>query len=62
MVTDAQVRVLRSKRMQGHTIETAAAAAGMSERSAQTWKDGPMPSATTTPRTWRTRVDPFAAV
>lgn len=48
--------------MQGHTIETAAAAAGMSERSAQTWKDGPMPSATTTPRTWRTRVDPFAAV
>ncbi len=48
--------------MQGHTIETAAAAAGMSERSAQTWKDGPMPSATITPRTWRTRADPFAAV
>lgn len=48
--------------MQGQTIETAAAAAGMSERSAQTWKDGPMPSATITPRTWRTRVDPFAAV
>ena len=48
--------------MQGQTIETAAAAAGMSERSARTWKDGPMPSATITPRTWRTRVDPFAAV
>lgn len=48
--------------MQGQTIETAAAAAGMSERSARTWQDGPMPSATITPRTWRTRVDPFAAV
>ncbi len=48
--------------MQGQTIETAAAAAGMSERSARTWKDGPMPSATITTRTWRTRADPFAAV
>src|SRR3954451_7991845 len=62
MVTDRQVRVLRSKRMHGHTIETAAAAAGMSERSARTWQDGPMPSATITPRTWRTRADPFAAL
>jgi hypothetical protein len=34
----------------------------MSERSARTWQDGPMPSATTTTRTWRTRADPFAAV
>lgn len=48
--------------MQGHTLEAAAAAAGMSERSAGTWQDGPMPSATTTARTWRTRTDPFAAV
>lgn len=48
--------------MQGHTLEAAAAAAGMSERSAGTWQDGPMPSATTTARTWRTRPDPFAAV
>lgn len=48
--------------MQGHTLEAAAAAAGMSERSARTWKVGPMPSATTTPRTWRTRADPFAGV
>lgn len=32
--------------MQGQTLEAAAAAAGMSERSASTWQDGPMPSAT----------------
>jgi hypothetical protein len=48
--------------MQGQTLEAAAAAAGMSERSARTWQDGPMPSATTTTRAWRTRADPFAAV
>jgi transposase len=48
--------------MQGQTLEAAAAAAGMSERSARTWQDGPMPSATITARTWRTRTDPFAAV
>jgi hypothetical protein len=48
--------------MQGQTLEAAAAAAGMSERSARTWQDGPMPSATDTARTWRTRADPFAAV
>jgi hypothetical protein len=48
--------------MQGQTLEAAAAAAGMSERTARTWQDGPMPSATKTERTWRTRMDPFAAV
>jgi hypothetical protein len=37
MVTDAQVRVLRRKRMEGKTQETAAAAAGMSVRSASKW-------------------------
>jgi hypothetical protein len=48
--------------MQGQTLEAAAAAAGMSERSARTWQDGPMPSAVATARTWRTRADPFAEV
>ncbi len=48
--------------MQGQTLEAAAAAAAMSERSARTWQDGAMPSATKTTRTWRTRPDPFAAV
>lgn len=62
MVTDAQVRVLRRKRMEGKTQEGAAAAAGMSVRSARTWEHGLLPSQTTGPRTWRTRADPFATV
>ncbi|WP_437732695.1 IS21 family transposase [Sorangium sp. So ce1335] len=62
MVSDRQVRVLRKKRMEGKTLETAAAAAGMSERTARTWQRGPLPSETKQPRTWRTRPDPFAEV
>jgi hypothetical protein len=48
--------------MDGKTLEAAGAAAGMSERSARTWKDGPMPSERVRIRDWRTRPDPFAAV
>jgi len=59
MVTDAQVRVVRRKRMEGKTQEVAAAAAGMSVRSARTWARGSLPSHAKGPRTWRTRVDPF---
>jgi len=44
------------------TIEAAAAAAGMSERTARTWKSGPMPSQTKKSRAWRTRKDPFEDV
>jgi Mu transposase, C-terminal domain len=62
MVTDRQVRLLRSKRMEGKTLEVAAAAAGMSERTARAWQRGAMPSATKKERTWRTRPDPFAEV
>lgn len=62
MVTDAQVRLLRKKMAEGKTIAAAAAAAGMSERSAYTWKQGPLPSEAKEPRTWRTRPDPFASV
>ena len=62
MVTDAQVRLLRQKRMENKTQEAAAAAAGMSVRSARKWQDGPLPSETKRPRGWRTRPDPFAAV
>jgi len=47
---------------EGKTIEAAAAAAGMSERSAYTWKAGPLPSETKQERAWRTRKDPFEAV
>lgn len=48
--------------MQGKTQEAAAAAAGMSERTARKWQDGPLPSETKESRTWRTRPDPFAGV
>jgi hypothetical protein len=62
MVTDRQVRRLREQRMTGKTLAAAAAAAGMSERTARTWQTGPLPSATDRARTWRTRADPFASV
>jgi hypothetical protein len=62
VVTDSQVRLLRRKRMQGKTQVAAAAAAGMSERTARKWKDGLLPSDKQIPRHWRTRQDPFAGV
>ena len=62
MLTDAQVRLMRLRRMEGKTQQAAAAAAGMSERSARTWEEGPLPCETKKPRTWRTRVDPFVEV
>ena len=42
------------------TQEAAAAAAGMSQRTARTWQQGALPSQKKQERTWRTRVDPFA--
>ena len=62
MVTDAQVWRLREKRMSGKTLAAAAAAAGMSERTARAWQSGALPSTAKAPRTWRTREDPFAGV
>lgn len=62
MVSDRQVRLLRKKRMEKTTLEAAAAAAGMSERTARAWQRGPLPSETKEPRGWRTRPDPFVKV
>jgi hypothetical protein len=62
MLTDAQVRLMRLKRMDGKGQKAAAAAAGMSERSARTWQEGALPSATRITRDWRTRRDPFGDV
>lgn len=63
MVTDEQVRLLRRRRMEGKTQETAAAAAGMSVRTARKWERGPLPSEVKAKRrSWRTRPDPFAKV
>jgi len=62
MVTDRQVQLLRLKLAENKTIEAAAAAAGMSARSAHTWKTGALPSQAKRPRHWRTREDVFAGV
>jgi len=48
--------------MKGQTQKAAAAAAGMSERSARTWETGPLPSEEKEARWWRTRKDPFAEI
>ena len=48
--------------MERKTLESAAASAGMSERTARAWQSGPLPSETKAPRAWRTRPDPFAGV
>ena len=48
--------------MEGKTLESAAAAADMSERTGRTWKEGLLPSQTKTRREWRTRPDPFTAI
>lgn len=50
MVTDKQVRLLRKRRMKDKTLEAAATAAGMTEKTARKWQQGPLPSATKTPR------------
>ena len=62
MVTDQQVRRLRQKIMEGKTQEAAAAASGMSVRTARTWQRGALPSEKKGKRAWRTRPDPFAEV
>jgi len=62
MVTDAQVRVLRRRLMEGKTQEAAAAGAGMSVRSARQWQTGPYPSQARERHGWRTRPDPFREV
>ena len=62
MVSDRQVRKLSKKLAEGKTVLAAADAAGMSEKSAHAWKQGPLPSEVRSnrERKWRTREDPFA--
>ena len=63
MVTDEQVRLLMSLISRGIPRVTAAAKAGMSERTAAKYaRRGSAPSATKVAHTWRTRPDPFAEV
>ncbi|MEJ2239160.1 MAG: IS21 family transposase [Gemmatimonadales bacterium] len=63
MTTDQQVRLLMSLLKEGKRLATAAAKAGMSEPTARKYRNlKKLPSELRSPRTWRTREDPFAEV
>jgi len=63
MVTDEQVRLLMSLISRGIPRVTAAAKAGMSERTAAKYaRSGGAPSVAKVAHTWRTRPDPFVEV
>ena len=63
MVTDGQVRRLLRQLNSGVPLAAAARRAGMTDKTARHYRDEPaLPSRRTIPRTYRTRVDPFAAV
>lgn len=48
--------------MEGKSQAVSAAMSGMSVRSARSWEEGSLPSATKAPRLWRTRADQFEEV
>ena len=62
MIKDRQAGPLRQKVMAGKTRETAAAMAGICERSVRKRRSGPSPSETKQQRWWRTRPDPLDGV
>jgi len=63
VVTDQQVRLLMKLSKTEKTLSTAAAKAGMDEKTARKYRQlGKLPSECGKPHTWRTRKDPFAKV
>lgn len=62
MITDQQVARYRAKLATGKSREAAAAAAGITAKTARKWETGPLPSETERERLWRTRPDPLAEV
>ena len=63
MVNDTQVLRYRRRRVSGQSQEVAAAAAGMTAKTARKWEKGLLPSHLhKKPRHWRTRKDPFKDV
>ena len=63
MITDAQVRKLRQLLGEGHPLYRAALKVGMDTKSARKYRQADrLPSESVTPRTWRTREDPFQDV
>ena len=61
-ITDQQIRLYMSERKQGRAQATAAAKAGISERSARRIDSGELTTEPTPKRHWRTRKDPLADV
>ena len=63
MVNDTQVLCYRRRRVSGQSQEVAAAAAGMTAKTARKWEKGLLASHLhKKPRHWRTRKDPFKDV
>src|SRR5712671_1552505 len=63
MITDAQVRKLRQLLGERHPLCRAALKVGMDTKSARKYRQADrLPSESITPRTWRTREDPFQDV
>ncbi len=63
MATDQQVRMLWKLMASEMTMASAAAKAGMDEKTARKYRDlGKLPSEVRVERTWRTREDQFAEV
>jgi hypothetical protein len=63
MIKDAQVRRLRQLLGKGQPLYLAALRVGMDTKSARKYRDADrLPSESFTPRTWRTREDPFQEV
>jgi transposase len=61
-ITDAQVKELRRQLQTGSSVQRASLKTGMDRKSAAKYREGKMPRERRTPRTWRTRLDPLAAV
>lgn len=63
MIQDGQVRKLWRLLSRSDSLAPAARKTGMDEKTARKYRDSrKLPSASRSPRTWRTRVDPFAEV
>jgi transposase len=62
-ITDAQVKELRRQLQLGASLQKAALKTGMDRKSAAKYREGKMPNERRkTTRSWRTRLDPLAAV
>src|ERR1051326_3588005 len=61
-ITDAQVKELRRQLRRCSSLQKAALKTGMDRKSAAKYQEGKMPSERKSARTWRTRIDPLAAV